>query len=812
MLEDLCYAVGMLRKHPGFTLVAVLTLALGLGANSTIFTYVDAAYLRALPVSRPGELVHVTTAQKGGLYTATSYQDYLDYQRQSDVFSGLAVYGTRGALLEVDGEAQGVTVQLVSGNYFSLLGVRTLMGRILLPEDDSPSAAEPAVLISHNLWQQRFGGRADIAGQVVRLNEAGFTIAGVAPPRFRGLDRFVDVAVWIPVNLRPLMVRGDRAEVDLRQSRWLDEMVGRPRPGVTLQKAEVQLATIADRLVAAYPKTNQGWGVSVAAESERRRRAALDQGAFLMAMVGLVLLIACANVANLLLSHADSRRREIAVRLALGASRGQIVRQMLTQSAVLSLAGAAAGIALSVWLTSLLPFLMPRSALAIRADLHLDARVILFTLLMSLLAALVFGVFPALQASRPDLVPALKGESAGSADSRRRFPVRNVLVVAQVAVSLVLLGSAGLLWRSLLYSSQLRPGFDARKQMVSFFVVPGFYGYRDERLSAFYEEFRRRLQALPGVKQATYAARVPLGETGGARSQEAVIPGYELPPGTDRLRIRYTMVGPDYFNTFGTRLRRGRPVDERDTSNSPRVAVINQTMAQRFWPGEDPIGRSFLMGRDRTEVSIVGVAEDSKIRRLHEAPEPYLFVPFAQFPESEATYALETAGDPLAVLAAVKTELRGLDKAISIIGIETLSELMDRVLYDERLAAWVVGSLALLGLLLGTIGLYGVVALLTGRRTREVGIRMALGASRWDVLAMVVRQGVRLAVVGILVGLGGSLAATRLIASRLHGVSRFDPATFAAVALLLAVVAALASYAPARRASRVHPMQALRYE
>ncbi len=812
MVEDLRFALRLLRKYPGFTLVAVLTLALGLGASSTIFTYFDAAYLRGPAVSRPYELIYATAIQRGGTYSAVSNLDYLDYRQQSDAFRDLAVYGTRGGLLELEGETQSVTLQMVSGNYFPLLGVKALLGRTLLPEDDRPAGAEPAVFVSYNLWQQRLGGRADAVGQVIRLNFANFTVAGVAPPDFRGLNRFLDVAVWVPLNQRPLMLKGDRQELEARQSRWLDEMVGRLKPGASQAQAERQLATIARRLAAAYPKTNEGWNTSVSSEAERRRRAVAREGAYLLGMVGLVLLIACANVANLLLAHGDSRSREVAIRLALGAGRAQILRQLLAQSAVLALGGAAVGILLSVWLTRLLPLLMPRNVEAIRADLGLNARVIAFTLLASLAAAGLFGIVPALRGARREVVTALKGQAIDGGDFRRRLPVRRILVVAQVAVSLALLGCAGLLLKSFRRSLALRPGYDTSKQIAHFMVVPGFHGYRGERLAAFYEELRQRLQRLPGVKQATYAARMPLEDMGSGRSVEILVPGYELPPGADRLRIRCTLVGPNYFNTLGTRLRAGRPVDERDTIGSLRVAVITETMARRFWRAESPLGRSFWMGKERSEVRIIGISEDARIRGLHEAPEPYLFLSAAQAPDGEATYALETAGDPRALMGAVKAEVRNLVKGMPILRVGVMAEFLESVLYDERLAAWVVGSLALLGLVLGAIGLYGVVALATGRRTREVGIRMALGATQGHVLTLVLRQGLALALVGVVAGLAGSLMATRWIASRLHGVSRFDPATFAAVAGVLLAVAALASFFPARRAARVRPVQALRYE
>lgn len=807
MYRDFLYALRVLWRKPWFATVAVLTLALGFGANATIFTFVDVAYLRPLAVSNPDALVHFEARTQDDLYQATSFLDYLEYRKQSDAFQDLAAVGRRGAILDVNGEAESISVRIVSGNYFYLLGAYTEIGRPISEDDDSLLATEGTVVISHNLWDKRFGRQEDILGQPIRLNGMNFTVVGVAPSNFRGLNRFVDVAAWIPLNQRPLMLGGSRTELESRGFQWL-HMVGRLRPGVNLEEAQVQVSTVTDRLSAAFPDTNRDRRMTLTSEAERWRASVVDNGVYLMAMVGLVLLIACFNVANLMLGHADDRRRTLAVQVALGASRARLARHVLAQSLVLAAAGGALGLLLCNWLNALLPMLTPQDTVAIHSELHVDGRIVAFLLTMSLASAFLAGIVPALRASRPDLVPALKGTEA--LPERSSFPLRSTLVVSQVALSLVLLSSGGLLLKSFLYSRQIDPGMDTDRNLVFFHIVPGMKGYSGDRLHNFYEEFRTRLQSLAGVKEATYAARLPMELQGGGRSTVLEIPGYEVPAG-ETLRVRYTLIGPNYFRTLGTELRRGRPIDERDAPASRRVAVINEAMAERFWPGQDPLGQTFLMGSRRRETVVIGVAEGSRINSLHEDPEPYLFVPEAQSLEGEVTCALELESGVGSVMGPVKRELAELDP-MPILGVTTIDQMMYRVLYSERLAVWLVGSLGALGLVLGAVGLYGVVALAAARRTREAGIHMALGALRRDILMLFLREGMRLWLIGTLLGLAMSIGATRVIASRLHGVSPMDPATFATVAILLALVAFAASYVPARRAACADPTEALRYE
>ncbi len=806
MHRDFLYALRVIRRKPGFSLVAILTLALGFGANATIFTFVDVAYLRPLAIAEPDGIVHFEASTKDELYQETSNPDYLEYRDQCDGFQDLAAVGKRGAILDVDGEAEAIMVWHVSGNYFSMLDVDTQIGRPLNEEDDSLQVTEGTVVISHNLWHRYFGGQSDVVGQPIRLNGRSLTVVGVAPPQFRGLDRFLDVSIWIPLNQRPL-IGGDRYELDTRRREWLS-LVGRLRPDVELEEAQAQVTTVTERLATAYPDTYSDRQMTLVPETERWRESIADNGMYLLAMVALVLLIACVNVANLMLGHADDRRRTLAMQAALGAGRARLARGVLAQSLVLAAAGGALGLLLCNWLSLLLPLLTPQSTAVIYPQLQVDGRIVFFVLAMSIISAFLAGIVPALRSSRLDLVPALNGTEAHP--GRSPLTVRSLLVISQVAISMVLLSSGGLLLKSFLNSQKIDPGFDARGNLISFDLVPGFKGYEGQRLHNFYEELRQRLQSLPGVNDATYAARLPFWTSGGGRSIAVEVPSFET-SSDETSRVRFTLVGPNYFRTLGTEVFRGRPVDETDTPESVKVAVINQTMAEKFWPGQDPLGQMFLMGSGRSEVRIIGVAEDSRINQLHEEPESYMFVPEAQRLEGEATFALRLRPGATGIMSDVKRELAELDP-MPVLRVTTVDETMKRVLSSERMAAWLVGSLGVLGLVLGAVGLYGVLSLAAARRMREAGIRLALGAERRDVLMLILGQGMWLWLVGTVVGLVAASWATRILTSRLHGVSPWDPGTFAAVAALLASVALVACYFPAKRAASIDPTRALRYE
>ncbi len=808
MLKDFRYAARTLLRRPVFTAVVVCTLGLGLAANGAIFTFVDIAFFRPLAVERPEQLAHLSALTPQGTPDAFSYLDCRDIQDAQGAFSETALWGGKGAILDWGEGADVASVQLVSGNYFSMLGVQPQLGRLLTTRDDRPGGAPGVAVVSHRLWR-RLGGTPDVVGKTLRLNGFDFTIVGVAPAGFHGLNRFGDSAAWIPVNMRPLMLGGRGTELESRGSRWF-QIIGRLRPGTSLEAAAAQMDAIVEGLDDPSPAQSGPRRALVQSESELRLKSAIDNGAFLMAMVFLALLIACANVGNLFLAQTEGRTRETALRTALGASRRRLVAGRLCESLWLSAGGAILGLLLAAWLIRLLPALLPGGYGSLADDLTLDRRVLVFTALMALWAALISGLPPALRGSRIDLVAALK-DLAGPPPGRRGFALRNLLVVSQVALSLALLAGAGLLLRSFLHSARIPLGFDGQRNIVYFGVIPQFQGYQGERLARFYEEYRRRLEALPGVRSATVAARVPLDDVGGGRSAEVAIPGREVseeePP-----RVLYTMVGPAYFDTFGTRIERGRPIDERDTPTSDPVAVVNRTAAERFWPNQDPLGRTLRMGASQREIRIVGVAENSKINWVHESPTPYFFVPLSQFEEGEATYAIHLEDAATGVLDAARAQLRELAPGLSVLDVRTVPELVQTSLSEDRLAAWLATGLALLGLLLATIGLYGVMALYTVRRTREMGIRLAFGARPRDLLAIVLGQGLRLTLTGAVIGVALGLALSRLLAHRIHGVAPGDPSTLAAAVLILLAVSTAACFFPARRAAALDPVRSLRRE
>ncbi|MBI3665167.1 MAG: ABC transporter permease [Acidobacteria bacterium] len=780
LLQNFRYAWRVFARSPGLTAVAVLSLALGIGANTAIFSVVDGLFLRPLPVKDPDRLAWVYNRTAEGLADHLAYADYLDFRDQSTSFSGFAAQSRRGALLNVNGESELVLLTVVSDNYFSVLGVSAALGRTFSPELDQNLAREPAVVISHGLWQRRFGGNPELIGKTIELNGQSYTVVGIAPQRFRGLMRWLSNDVWVSTRTWVAMGPRNRTELEQRDSRAF-EILGRLRPGVRIEQAQAQLETIAHRLEQAYPATNQGRGIALLSTAEESR-GGIRLSLLVMSIVGLVLLIACANVANLLLAQAETRRREIAIRLALGAGRRRLISQLLAESLLLSLMAGALGVLLATWLIDATPALMPPSPFPMSFDIRLEQRVLIFTLFLSLLTALLFGLAPAVKASKPDLVAALKGEEGYFSREMRRFALRNVLVVGQIALSVVLVSAAGLLLRSFLFSLQIRPGFDPKKNMLLVWVVPLQAASGMEQLTTRYQELLERIRALPGVKQASLARRMLLSGSGGGAEKKVRIPGVELPRGQDSLSIKYNEVALNYFGTMGARILRGRDFDPYDGPTGQKVVLVGETMARRFWPGSaDPVGR-------------------------------FLYFPFAQMPSREATFLVEAAGDVALLADAVKHEVRSAGGHVSIVSMMTLKQHMQFALYADWAAAVVVGSLSVLGIFLAAVGLYGVASYAVNRRTHEIGVRMALGAERGDVLHLVLGQGLKLALAGLPIGLAAALVVARLMSGVLYGVRPADPLTFAGSCLLVVVVVLAATHFPARRATKVDPAVALRYE
>jgi putative ABC transport system permease protein len=802
LMQDLKYGFRMLVKNPDFAAVAVLSLALGIGANSAVFSVAEAALLRSWPAKEPERLAKIIATTPQGRDDMFSYPDYRDLGEQSGSLAGIAAWSRHGHTLRAGTESQFVLDDWVSPNYFSVLGINAQLGRTFSPEPNRSN--EPVVVVSDTLWHRVFNADPKLVGKAILLNDGSYTVIGIAPSGFRGLERGVPTDLWLPVT-------SEYRSEELRDRGYHDfELLGRLRPGATAAQAKAELDTIGHRLAGAYPVLKKARNITLISESERLHDA-LFPTFLLMAAVGLVLLICCANVAGLVLARSEVRRREIAVRLALGAGRGRLVRQLLAENAVLALAGAGLGLLLASWLIRLQPALMPPSDVEIGLDLRLDASVIVFTLVVSALAVLVFGLVPALEAARSSLVPALKGEElAGS--RTRRIRMRGAIVLGEIALSVVLATASGLLLRSLLYSRGINLGFDTQKRLLFLDLSPGLAGYNLERSLTFFEQVAQKCGGLPGVRHATFARRMLLSDSGGGADQRVSIPGVELPQGQPTIPIKFNTVGPDYFETLGTRVVEGREFTATDGASGARVVLISRTMARRFWPGKDSLGRHIVV--QGKECQIVGVVEDAKINGIHENPEPYMYFPFAQTPTDWGTLIVETSGDPRiqpAVVAAIRSEIRSMDPKVGV-SVRTLGYLMQQAFWQDQTAAGSVGALGMLGMFLAAVGLYGVISYLVSRRGHEIGIRMALGAERRDVVRLVLSQGLRLAAIGTGIGLAVSLAVTRLMSGLLYGVKPWDPLTFAFSSAVVFLVALAACYIPARRATKVDPMVALRYE
>ncbi len=815
--QDVRFGVRTLVKSPVFTLAAAISLALGIGVNTTIFTLVNAVFLNPLPVEQASELVGVFTVDERnqGPFTnllQTSYPNYRDYRDKNEVFTGLAAsLPGLGASLALGSDPQQVNVELVTGNYFDLLGVRPALGRFFAAGDDQKPGGHPIAVLSHGLWQRRFGGAPDALGRTFTLNGTSFTVIGVAPQNFKGVNALFGPDLWVPTMMYATVL-----PVQFRQ--WVEDrrallmnIAGRLKPGVTIEQAEVQLETLAKALEQEYPQPNKGRSISLRPLAQVTifpglREALLLGSVVLMVVVGLVLLIACSNVANLLLARASARRQEIAVRLALGASRVRLVRQLLTESALLGLAGGALGFVFAIWARNAIwasrPPIVPQNFVS----LEMDARVMLFTLLVSLATALAFGLAPALQSSRPAVVEALKEETRSGGRSRRGVTAGRALVVFQVALSLVALIAAGLFLRSIQGAYAIDPGF-ATKDVAVLLVSPGQQGYDQPRGERFYREVKERLLAVPGVRSVAWAANLPLF---GGFARSVFIEGREEDKERSGILTIANTVDPGYFATTDTTVLRGRDFTDADREGAAPVAVINEAMARRFWPNEDPIGKRFRFYGDTFYREVVGIVETVKYTTLGEAPQACVFVPLAQNYGDTMTLYVRSSGGIAPVLGAARGELRALDPQVPVVQTFTVTDVIDQSLWAAKFSAALLGIFGLLALVLASVGLYGVMAYAVSQRQREIGLRMALGAQQTEVLRLVLREGLTLVATGVAIGLAAAFVVSRGVASLLYAVSATDATSFLGAAGVLVAVALLASYLPALRASRVDPIVALR--
>lgn len=807
MFNDLRLAARGLRKKPGFTALATLTLALGIGVCAAAFSLLDALYFRPLPLREPDRLVRITRPSPKTVFGLLSYPEFQDLAGQTPAFSSLVAVGGRGVTLHEKGETRMLLVQYVSPSFFETLGLPIGRGRGLRGGDERSEA--PLVVIHHQLWQERLGGKPDVVGSSIRLNDAVFTVVGVTSPGFVGLDRVIRSDVYILAEHAHFAVSGLANELTHRGSRWF-EVFARLAPGASMEQARAQMDTLSARWGREDPTQYAGAGLRLAPFNDQYRGDVL-QGAVFLGLVVLVLLVACANAANLTLARNESRRRELAVRAALGASRGRLVRQLVAESLLLSVLGVSLGVLIALGLVSLLPSMVPPGSDSYVVDARFDGRLLAFVFLLMTASTVLVAAAPAWRQRRKDLVSDLKQDQA--ATDLRNWGARESIVVSQMAVTVVVLIAAGLLSRSLWQSARIDAGFDPAKKVAVFYVVPGLRGYDANASGRFFEDARQRASSLPGVIRASYAIRLPAQANEAGWADDFSIPGVAPPPGDDSFRIRYDIVGPDYFETMGAPILRGRGLRETDSPASAPVAVVNLTFAERMWPGEDPIGKRVIMGRkSRIEREIVGVAADGRIADLAEPPEMYVFVPFAQMPQGFALLLVETTGRPESVFGPVRARIRGLDPEVPLLEASTLEDHRANVLFEQSRDAQIGVGVGLLGLALGMVGLYGVISLITLARTKEIGVRLALGARRTDVLKLVLGRSARLAAAGSLLGMVAGFAGTRLLASRLHGVTATDPASFAAGILGLFLAALAASALPALRAARTDPMAAIHEE
>ncbi len=810
-MNDLKFALRLLWKSPAFTIVATLSLAVGIGANTVVFCWIQETLLRPLPgVAKAEQMVVLCTTHGSENWETASLPDIRDYAKLTNVFNGIIASQITPACMTVNGKPEWLYGQIATANYFDVLGVKPLLGRTFVAEEDSRPGGAPVLVLSEGYWRRRFGGDTNIISRVVDLNRHSFTIVGVVPGDFRGTMSGLRFDFWAPVVMHEQVA--NFGSLNNRGDHWLHTQA-RLRPGVSRAAAQAAVDIAARQLEQTYPDSNRELGLRVLPlwKSPYGGQSGLLPVLRLLFAVSMgVLLIVAANVANLLLARATVRQKEIAIRLALGAGRARLIRQLLTESLVLALLGGLLGTLAANWGVTLLRTFIPPTYLPIGYEFALESQTLLFTVALTLITGIVFGLVPAFRASRLDLSSTLKegGRTSGTALPHHRL--RSALVVAEVAIALVLLVGAGLCLQGSRKAQRVDIGFNPRQVMLAGLRI-GMHGYDEPRGLVFYRQLRERLAALPGVKEAALASWFPLGFEGGAGTGVGV-PGYERKPNED-MGAQYCIVSPRYFAALGIPLLAGRDFTDQDDSAHPRVAIVNETMAKRFWPGQSPVGRKFTIWGGQRELTVIGVAKNGKYRLLNEPPKPFLYFAYQQGVwDLNLGVALRTEGDPVTFAGALRNEIHALDPGVEVWNSIAMTHYSQAAFLTQRIVSTLLAVMGVVALVLAVMGIYGVMAYVVSQRTHEMGIRLALGASAQRVIQLVLSQGMNLTTLGLGIGLIGASGLSHLLTNFLYGVSPFDLLTFGGVAVTLAAVSVAACLVPAWRAARVDPSLALRCE
>ena len=801
--QDVRFGIRMLAKRPAFTLIAAVALALGIGANSAIFTVVNAVLLRPLPYAEAERLVWIwgTNPANNIAEETASPPDYADWKKFSQSFEAMGAFARTSVILTGEGEPERALGGMVTDGFFSVLGAQTKLGRTFTAEEDIPNA-ERVVIISEGLWQRKFGSDPQVIGKAITINGNPTTIVGVLPAEFRNpRPDGAHSEMWMPFRL-------DYAQAN-RRSDFLG-VIARLRAGVSIDQAQAEMDQIAASLAEQYPATNAAWGVKVIPLHERFVGNIRLNVLFLMVAVGLLLLIACANVANLLLARAATRRKEIAIRAALGARRARVIRQLLTESVMLSIVGGAAGLGLAIWGIDVLISFSPEDLPRLDA-ISLDARVVIFTLVVSIVTGILFGLAPAIQSSSTHLSECLKEGGRDSAQSGGHI-LRNILAAGEIAIALILLIGAGLVARSFAILQKVDPGFSGDEVLTAQIQLPRTRYKENPQMSAFYNQLLERVSALPGIEACALIDAAPM--SGNSNVLGFVIEGRPpLPPDQFQDAEAYA-ASENYFRVLNIPLKRGRVFTSEDRPDGPQAVVINETFARRYFPDEDPLGHRINLDNPQTSpwATIVGVVGDVRHEAMGQEPYPQMYAASAQNPPRGATLVMKTEADPSSLISAIRSEIRNLDASLPLYNIRPMEQLTRESMARPRFNTFLIALFAALALLLASVGIYGVMSYSVTQRTHEIGVRMALGAASTDITKMIVAHGLKVSLAGVAVGLAASFGLTRLMKSLLYGVSATDPITFTGIAALLTLVAIVACYIPARRATHVDPMVALRYE